>query len=128
MNTPTTPQNIDEYIAQFPEDRQAILQKTRAVIHKAAPNAAEKISYGMPTITLNGRNLVHFAMFKNHLGFYPTPSGIESFKADLAKHTNSKGAVQFTLDKPIPYTLIAKITKFRVKENLAKAKASPRQT
>lgn len=128
MNTLPSPQTIDEYIAQFPEDMQAILQKTRATIHKAAPNAGEKIGYGMPTITLNGRNLVHFAAFKHHLGFYPTPSGIENFKSELAKYTNSKGAVQFTFDKPIPYALIAKITKFRVKENLAKAKASPRQT
>lgn len=113
---------IDEYIATFPADVQAILQKVRETIHKAAPEATEAISYQMPTFKLNG-NLVHFAAFKNHIGFYPVPSGIEKFKKELSTYKGAKGSVQFPLDRPIPYTLISKIVKFRVKENLEKAKA-----
>jgi uncharacterized protein YdhG (YjbR/CyaY superfamily) len=119
MAHPTT---IDEYIATFPADIQSILQKIRATIRKAAPQAEETINYQMPTFKLHG-NLVHFAAFKNHIGFYPTPSGIEKFKKDIEKYEWAKGSVQFPLDKPIPYGLIVKITKFRVKENLAKIKA-----
>lgn len=114
------PVTIDEYIAGFPPDVQAILQKIRATIRKAAPQAIETISYQLPTFTLHG-NLVHFAAFKNHIGFYPTPSGIEKFQKELAGYKSAKGSVQFPLDKPIPYGLISKIVKFRVKENLAKA-------
>jgi uncharacterized protein YdhG (YjbR/CyaY superfamily) len=121
MMKTTAPQTIDDYIASFPKDIQEILETVRATIQKAAPNATEKISYGMPTFALNGKNLVHFAAFKNHIGFYPVPSGIEKFKKELSVYKGAKGSVQFPLDKPIPYDLISKIVKFRVKENLAKA-------
>ena len=119
--TKTSPQTIDEYIAGFPADVQKILQKIRVTIHEAAPEATEKISYQMPTFYLNG-NLVHFAAFKDHIGFYPVPSGIEKFKKELSVYKQGKGSVQFPLDKPIPYGLITKIVKFRVKENQAKGK------
>ncbi len=118
----TAPNNIDDYIAGFPEDVQAILQKVRATIRKAAPDAEEKISYQIPTFTLKG-NLVHFGAFKKHIGFFPASSGIQKFKKELAVYEGSKGTVRFPLDKPIPFGLISKITKFRVKENLARAKA-----
>lgn len=114
--------SIDEYIATFPKEIQKILKEIRATIKAAAPAAEEKISYQMPTFTLNG-NLVHFAAFKKHIGFYPVPTGIEKFKKELSAYQGSKGSVQFPLDKPIPYDLISKIVKFRVKENLAKATA-----
>lgn len=117
----TTYTIIDEYIATFPADVQAILQKVRATICKAAPGAEEAIKYQMPTFVLNG-NLVHFAAFKHHIGFYPVPTGIEKFKKELSAYPSGKGSVQFPLDKPIPYDLIGKIVKFRVKENLEKAK------
>ena len=121
--------SIDEYIATFPEATQKILKKIRATIKAAAPEAEEKISYQMPTFTLKG-NLVHFAAFKNHIGFYPTPTGIEKFKKELSVYERAKGSVQFPLDKPIPYDLISKIVKFRVKENLgnAEAKAKKKKT
>lgn len=118
----TTPNSIDDHIAKFPMEVQAILEKVRATIRKAAPDAEETINYGIPTFTLEG-NLVHFAGFKNHIGFYPTPSGIENFKEELSKYEGAKGSVKFPLDKPIPYTLIGKIVRFRVKENTEKAKA-----
>ncbi|MGE5376985.1 MAG: iron chaperone [Bacteroidota bacterium] len=120
--TPAAPQTIDEYIAGFPADVQKILQKIRMTIHEAAPEATEKISYQMPTFYLNG-NLVHFAGFKEHIGFYPVPTGIEKFKKELSVYKQGKGSVQFPLDQPMPYDLITKIVRFRVKENLAKAKA-----
>jgi uncharacterized protein YdhG (YjbR/CyaY superfamily) len=113
---------IDEYIAGFPEEVQEILEKIRTTIRKAAPNAEETINYGIPTFTLKG-NLVHFAGFKKHIGFYPTPTGIEQFKKELSVYEGAKGSVQFPLDKPIPYGLISKIVKFRVKENLERAAA-----
>ena len=112
---------IDDYISAFPKDVRDILQKVRSTIRKVAPDAQEKINYGIPTFTLNG-NLVHFAGFKSHIGFYPTPSGIEKFKKELSKYEGAKGSVQFPLDQPIPYELIARITKFRVKEQMAKSK------
>jgi len=115
-------QNIDEYIAGFPKDIQTILNETRGTIQKAAPNAEETINYGIPTFTLKG-NLVHFAAFKSHIGFYPTPSGIEKFKKELSVYEGAKGSVKFPLDKPIPYDLITEIVKFRVKENLERAEA-----
>jgi uncharacterized protein YdhG (YjbR/CyaY superfamily) len=118
----SNPNAIDKYIAIFPEDVQAILQKVRATIRKAAPDAEETINYGIPTFTLKG-NLVHFAGFKNHIGFYPTPSGIETFKKELSVYDGAKGSVQFPLHKPIPYALIGRIVKFRVEENLEKAQA-----
>ena len=111
-----TIKNVDDYINNFPEDIQEILQKIRTTARKAAPKATEKISYGMPTLHLNG-NLVHFAAYKNHIGLYPTPSGIVSFKKELSVYEGAKGSVRFPLDKPIPYTLISKIVKYRVKEN-----------
>ena len=114
--------NIDEYIAQCPQEVQPVLTRLRAVIHEAAPGAVEKISYQMPTFYLNG-NLVHFAAFEHHLGFYPTPSGIEHFKDEISAYKSSKGAVQFPLDQPIPYELVGRIVKFRVEENLKKGKA-----
>jgi uncharacterized protein YdhG (YjbR/CyaY superfamily) len=118
----TPPTTIDEYIALFPKDIQAILEKIRATIKKAAPAAQETINYQMPTFTLHG-NLVHFAAFKSHIGFYPTPSGIENFKKELSIYEGAKGSVRFPLDKPIPYALIGKIVKFRVKETLEKVEA-----
>ena len=118
----TVPKTIDEYIAGFPKDVQEILEQIRMTIREAAPDAEEKISYQMPTFTLKG-NLVYFAAFKNHIGFYPIPSGIEEFKEELSAYEQGKGSVQFPLDKPIPYDLISRIVKFRVKENLAKAEA-----
>jgi uncharacterized protein YdhG (YjbR/CyaY superfamily) len=117
----TTIKNIDDYLALFPKETQSLLQQIRATIKKAAPEAVEKISYQMPTFFLNG-NLVYFAAFKNHIGFYPVPTGIEKFKKELSVYKTSKGAVQFPLDKPLPLALITKIVKFRVAENLKKAK------
>jgi len=116
----TAPRNIDEYIAGFPPDVQEILEKIRTTIRKAAPDAEETIKYQMPTFTLKG-NLVYFAAFTKHIGFYPVPTGIEKFKKELAAYEQGKGSVQFPLDRPIPYGLISKIVKFRVKENLARA-------
>ena len=115
-----SPTNIDEYIAGFPKDIQLILQKIRETIKKAAPDAVEAISYQMPTFKLHG-NLVHFAGYTHHIGFYPVPSGIEKFKAELSVYKQGKGSVQFPLDQPIPYDLITRIVKFRVEENLKKA-------
>lgn len=127
MNTSTnTPKNIDEYIAGFPIEVQEIMQKIRAIIHEAAPEAGETISYQMPTFTLHG-NLVHFAAYKHHIGFYPTPSGIEKFKKEIAAYKWAKGSVQFPLDQPIPYDLISRITAFRVTENIARAEAKEKK-
>ena len=114
--------DIDHYIASFPEETQMVLDKMRAIIKKAAPQAVELISYGMPAFRLNG-NLVYFAAWKTHIGFYPTSSGIAVFKKELAGYNSSKGAVQFPLEKPLPAALITKIVKFRVKEDLLKSKA-----
>jgi len=119
---PATPKTIDEYIAGFSQDVQEILEKIRETIRKAAPDAEEAIKYQMPTFTLKG-NLVHFAAFKNHIGFYPVPTGIEQFKDELSVYEGGKGSVRFPLDRPIPYDLISRIVKFRVKENLEKAQA-----
>ena len=124
--TQTAPQTIDEYIAGFPADVQDVLQKIRKTIHEAAPEATEKISYQMPTFFLKG-NLVHFAAFKEHIGFYPVPTGIEKFKKELSIYKQGKGSVQFPLDQPMPYELITKIVKFRVKESLAAAAAKAKK-
>ena len=113
-------QSIDEYIAQFPEEVQKKLKKLRAVIKAAAPYAEERISYQMPTFRLKG-NLVHFAAYKNHIGFYPTPGGIKPFEQELSAYEVSKGTVRFPIDKPLPMELISKIVKFRVVEDLKKA-------
>ena len=107
---------IDEYINMFPEDVQRILNELRQTIRDAAPEAKETINYQMPTFTLNG-NLVHFAAFKNHIGFYPTPTGIEAFKEDLSVYKGAKGSVQFPIDQPLPLSLIRRIVEYRVKEN-----------
>lgn len=114
------PSSIDQYISTFQPEIQVLLVQMRTTIKLAAPNAEEAISYAMPTYRLKG-NLVHFAAYANHIGFYPTPSGIEVFKKELAVYKSSKGAVQFPLDKPLPLELIARIVKFRVIENLEKA-------
>jgi uncharacterized protein YdhG (YjbR/CyaY superfamily) len=112
--------SIDEYIATFPKEIQNILEELRATIQAAAPDAKEKISYQMPTFDLKG-NLVHFAAYKNHIGFYPQPSGIQAFRNELSIYEGAKGSVQFPIDKPLPLKLISKIVKFRVAENLKRA-------
>jgi uncharacterized protein YdhG (YjbR/CyaY superfamily) len=114
------PRDIDEYIAGFPDAVQVRLNKIRMTIRKAAPAAEEAIKYQIPTFTLNG-NLVHFAAFRNHIGFYPAPRGIEQFKKELGRYEGAKGSVRFPLDQPVPYGLISRIVKFRVKDNLEKA-------
>lgn len=118
----SAPKNIDEYIAGFSPEVQEILQKIRLTIREAAPEAEEAIKYRMPTFMLKG-NLVHFAAFKNHIGFYPTPSGTEAFRKEIARYQAAKGSIQFPLDEPMPYGLIRRITKFRVKDSFAKASA-----
>lgn len=115
-NDAKTPKGIDEYVAGFPRGVQRILNQMRSIIKKAAPAAEETIKYRMPTFVLDGKNLVHFAAFKYHIGFYPTPSGIKRFKHELAGYKSAKGSVQFPLDTPIPFRLIEKIAAFRVKE------------
>src|SRR6185295_16093755 len=114
------PTTIDEYIADFPADVQPQLEKVRAAIRKAAPEAEEAIKYMMPTFVLNG-NLIHFAGWNNHIGLYPGSKPVEVFKDELAKYEISKGTVRFPLDKPIPYGLIGKITKYCVKRNAERA-------
>ena len=120
-NEAELPKSIDGYIAGFPADIQVILGKIRSTIRDAAPDAAETINYAVPTFILKG-NLVHFAAFESHIGFYPTPSGIEKFMDEISKYKWAKGSVQFPLDKPIPYDLIRRIVLFRVQENLEKAR------
>jgi uncharacterized protein YdhG (YjbR/CyaY superfamily) len=122
----TVPKDIDEYIAGFPREVQEILEKIRLTIRKAALDAEETISYQMPTFTLHG-NLVHFAAFKKHVGFYPTPTGTQKFQKELAVYKGAKGSVRFPLDEPIPFALIGRIVKFRVKENLERAQARGRK-
>jgi len=114
--------SIDEYIASFHPETRAILQKLREVIREAAPDATEKISYQMPTFALHG-NLVHFAAYPHHIGFYPAPSGIDAFQHELSAYKWSKGAVQFPIDQPLPYGLIGKMVKFRAAENREQAAA-----
>ena len=108
---------IDQYISGFPKEVQIILEQIRAAIRQEAPEAEETIKYAIPTYVLHG-NLVHFAGYKNHIGFYPAPSGIEEFKAELSVYKGAKGSIQFPLNKPMPLDLITRIVKFRVKENL----------
>ena len=110
------PETIDEYIRAFPKDVQRILSELRQTIRDVAPEAEETINYGMPTFRLNG-NLVHFAAFENHIGFYPTPTGIEAFKEELSVYKGAKGSVQFPIDQPLPLPLIRRIVEYRVKEN-----------
>ena len=116
-NTKNNYNTIDEYIATFPTEVQKLLQEMRATIRAAAPEAQEKISYQMPTFYLKG-NLVHFAAHQKHIGFYPIPSGIEAFQAELAVFKGAKGSVQFPIDQPLPFDLVQRIVEFRVAENL----------
>ncbi|HYP38723.1 MAG TPA: DUF1801 domain-containing protein [Chloroflexia bacterium] len=119
--------SIDEYIATFPEDIQALLEAVRATIKAAAPDAEETISYQMPTFVLNGY-LVYFAAWKNHIGFYPASSGVsEAFKDELSPYASAKGSVRFPISQPMPLELISRIVHFRVAENLNKAPAKPRK-
>jgi len=120
-NSQKTPKDFNDYSDRFPKDVQQRLQKLRLTVKKAAPQAKEKISYGIPAFTLNGM-LVWFAAFKNHIGFYPRTSAIAAFKKELSAYKGAKGSVQFPFDKPLPLTLIGRMVKFRVKENLSKAK------
>jgi uncharacterized protein YdhG (YjbR/CyaY superfamily) len=113
---------VDEYIAGFPEEVRVVLEEVRRVIREAAPEAEEGIKYQLPTFMLKG-NLVHFGAFKKHIGFYPTPSGIETFKEEFARYQGAKGSLRFPLDEPMPLALIAEVVRFRVKENLERAAA-----
>ena len=117
METASQLSPIDAYISTFPANIQDLLNQMRQTIAQAAPHAVEKMSYGMPTFFLR-KNLVHFAAAKNHIGFYPAPSGVLAFKDELAQYKTSKGAIQFPLDKPLPKELIARIVAFRVEENM----------
>jgi uncharacterized protein YdhG (YjbR/CyaY superfamily) len=119
--------DINAYIAEFSDETQVILEKIRNTIQQAAPDAKEAIKYGMPTFVLNG-NLVHFAAYKNHIGFYPAPSGIDSFIDELAVYRTGKGTIQFPINKPIPFDLISKVVKLRVEENMRKARKKSKKT
>jgi uncharacterized protein YdhG (YjbR/CyaY superfamily) len=119
----TTPKNIDEYIAGFPNNVQEILERIRMTIRKAAPGAEETISYQIPTFTLKGKYLVYFAAYKKHIGLYPAPRGVQKFDKELSAYEGGKGTVRFPFDKPIPFGLIGRIVKFRVKKNLERAEA-----
>jgi uncharacterized protein YdhG (YjbR/CyaY superfamily) len=123
----TAPGSIDEYIAGFPPDVQALLEKVRATIRKAEPDAKETISYQIPSFTLNGQYLVYFAGYKKHIGVYPAPVGNPEFEEDLSGYAAGKGTVRFPLDRPIPFGLIRKIVKFRAKEALARAAAKAKK-
>jgi uncharacterized protein YdhG (YjbR/CyaY superfamily) len=105
---------IDAYIAEYPAEVQALLEEMRALIREVAPEATETISYAIPTFDLNGRHLVHFAAFKNHLGFYPTGSGVEAFKDEFSAYKSSKGSVQFPFGTPVPWELIRRVVAYRV--------------
>jgi uncharacterized protein YdhG (YjbR/CyaY superfamily) len=116
------PENMDAYIAGFPKPVQEVLQQLRKAIHEAAPETQEKIAYGMPAFRLYGRDLIYFAAFKNHIGLYALPSGNIAFRKELEAYKTGKGSIQFPLDKPMPWQLIAKIIRFRIQENLQRAK------
>jgi len=122
-----TPKSIDEYIASFPPEVQAILERVRATIREAAPGAREVISYQIPAFTLNGV-LVYFAAFRNHIGFYPPVRGNTSLERAISPYAGEKGNLRFPLNHPIPYRLIERIVKHRVKQNLAKAEAARTRT
>ena len=119
INDKMNPANIDEYISTFPEAVRIKLERLRQTIREAAPGAEEAISYKIPTFKMNG-NLVHFAAFKKHIGFYPEPSGIEAFKEELTKYESAAGSVKFPIDEDLPLDLIRRIVKYRVKENQLK--------
>jgi uncharacterized protein YdhG (YjbR/CyaY superfamily) len=118
--------SIDEYIATFPEEIQALLEQVRATIRASAPGAQERISYGMPAFALKG-NLVYFAALKNNIGFYPTGSGVEAFKDELSKYEGTKGSVKFPINQLLPLDLISKIVRYRVAQNLDNAAAKARK-
>ena len=118
-----TPNNVDEYILDFPEDIQSLLNLVRSTIQQAAPEAEESIGFGMPAYKIHGKPLVYFAAFKNHIGFYATPTGHAEFAKELSKYKQGKGSVQFPIDQPMPLKLIAQIVEFRVIENQEKSKA-----
>ena len=120
--TNAKPKDIDEYISGFPKEVQKLLEEVRDIISKTAADAKEAISYGIPTFKLNGKNLVHFAAFKNHIGFYATPTGHEAFEKELSKYKQGKGSVQFPLDQPMPLELISKIVKYRVQRTIEKSR------
>ena len=124
--TSTKFETVDEYLSAFPKNIRDILKELRQTIKQAAPQAEEVISYNIPAFKLNGM-LVYYAAYKEHIGFYPTPSGIEAFKKELSRYEGAKGSVQFPLDKPIPFDLISKIVKFRVKKNLEKTKSKEKK-
>ena len=115
----TSLKNIDEYIGGFPVEVQEILQKVRETIHRAAPKAEETISYNMPTFNLNGHYLIYFAGYKHHISLYPAPSGVPEFREEIAPYESGKGTLKFPLDKPIPYGLIRRVVKHRIKESEA---------
>lgn len=119
--TRKAPKNFDDYADRFPKEVQQRLQKMRLTIKKAAPQAKETISYGIPAFTLGGL-LVWFAAFKNHIGFYPRASAIAAFKKELSAYKGAKGSVQFPFDKPLPLALVSRVVKFRVKQNLSNRK------
>ena len=114
MSNRTSAGNIDDYIAAFPPATQARLQEVRALIRSVAPDAAETMSYAIPTFDLNGKHLVHFAGYAKHIGFYPTPAAIEAFEDELDGYTRAKGSVQFPLNQPLPVDLIRRMVEFRV--------------
>jgi uncharacterized protein YdhG (YjbR/CyaY superfamily) len=116
VNSRSTAASIDEYMADFPAGTQEMLRELRALIREAAPEVVETMSYAIPTLDLHGRHLVHFAGYKNHVGFYPAPSAIEAFKAELAPYETAKGSVRFPLDRPLPVELISRMVEFRVRE------------
>ena len=118
--TKTDFRSVDEYIKAFPKDVQDLLEKMRQTVKKAAPGAVEVISYQMPTFKLKGKNLVYFAAFKNHIGFYPVPSGVAAFKKELSPYKQGKGSVQFPFDQPVPYDLVRRIVQFRAREQQEK--------
>jgi len=118
-----TPNTVEEYILDFPDEVQFLLNQVRSTIKQAAPDAEESISYGMPAYKTHGKPLVYFAGFKNHIGFYATPTGHEEFAKELSKYKQGKGSVQFPIDQPMPLDLIFQIVEFRVIENMEKAKA-----
>lgn len=115
-----TIKNVDEYFGSFPQETQKILKEIRQIIQKSAPESVESISYGMPAYKLNGKPLVYFAAFKNHIGFYATPTGHVAFSEKLSKYIQGKGSIQFPIDQPMPLELIEMIVKFRVGQNLNK--------
>jgi uncharacterized protein YdhG (YjbR/CyaY superfamily) len=115
-------ENIDDYISDFPGETQKYLNEMRELIRKLAPDSVESISYAIPTFSLNGKYLVYFAGFKNHIGLYPTPVGMEAFKEELLNYKTGKGSVQFPLNKPLPIALITKIVKYQIEQNEIKTK------